>query len=65
MSATIFEISGNTYPYAKDLRALGMEWDAERKVWLTADKAAADKAVNPTYMGRRAPKDLRVQIVEA
>lgn len=60
-----YAITGNTYGYQDMLRRLGMSWDRERKAWLTTDKAAAEKAINPSYAGRRVERDLKLAIIEA
>lgn len=62
---TTYQIKGQTYGNQTMLRRLGMTWNATEKAWETPDRDAAQKAINPTYTGRRVASQLRMTTRES
>jgi hypothetical protein len=59
-----YQIKGQTYNNQDMLKRLGMTWNAVEKAYETTDREAAEKAVNPTYAGRRVATQLKLTIKE-
>jgi hypothetical protein len=61
----IYQIKGQTYGNQAMLSWLGMTWNVVERDWETTDRAMAEKAVNPTYAGRRVASRLRMTTRES
>lgn len=60
-TAVVYAVTGKTYQHADSLRRLGFVY-SKATGWTTTDATAAAK-VNPTYLGRRAGRELSVKAI--